>query len=388
MILHVAASARTIVRFRLPILLGQRERGHPVEIACRPDQPYAEQLEKAGFTLHALPMPFSEKAGLGETWKALQALTAFLKKNRYAVVHGHQPLGGLIATLAAGRAGVPKIFYTTGGLKSHEGQSRPMRWLTRSVERYLFHHTDAIFSVNREDIETMRRRHLAPMERVYFVGPRGGCGIDTGRFKPLSEGVSKADVRKKLGLPVLEEGPVIGFVGRLTWEKGLHELVSAMGLLEKKFGGSSVMPQLLLIGEGPDHQALEALIRTLDLQNRIFLLGNRSDVPELLTSFDLLALPSYREGMPTVILEAWAAKIPVVATSIRGARELINDGKSGLLVPPRDTAGLAEAMEKLLLDPDFAQRLGEAGYDRLQGEYADTVLLPRHLDLLEALVKA
>jgi len=146
-------------------------------------------------------------------------------------------------------------------------------------------------------------------------------------------------------------------LARLSPQKGIDTLVTAAGLVpEAKF---------LVVGDGPERTALEAQAESLGISSRVSFLGHRRDVPALLASADVFALPSLFEGLPLSVLEAMAAAKPVVASRIGGTDEAVVDGVTGILVPPSDPAALAQAIRTVLADPQLAARMGGAGRARV-----------------------
>jgi glycosyltransferase involved in cell wall biosynthesis len=168
-------------------------------------------------------------------------------------------------------------------------------------------------------------------------------------------------MRERLGIE--PDSFVILYSGRFHRQKGVRYLLEAFVLLKERY--SSDFPLLLLLaGDGPEREALEAKFGNV-LGDSCRFLGHREDMPDLLAATDLFVLPSLWEGCPMVILEAWAAGVPVIATDVPGTRDLIRDGENGLLVPPKDPVALAEAIERLWKDPPLREQLVTGGYESL-----------------------
>ena len=171
-------------------------------------------------------------------------------------------------------------------------------------------------------------------------------------------------VRRELGLP--EGVPVIGLVGRLDhWGKGHKELLEAMAPLMARHPVHA-----LIVGGGRRMDEVRSLAAGLGLAGAVHFLGPRPDVPDLLNAMDIFVLPSYSEGLSLALLEAMAAGMPVIATAVGGTPEVVTDGDNGLLIPPRDAAALAEALERLLADPAWAQRLGANARAHVREHYS------------------
>jgi glycosyltransferase involved in cell wall biosynthesis len=186
------------------------------------------------------------------------------------------------------------------------------------------------------------------------------CGVDTSVFRPVAAGGSPGTFR-------------ILSVGTLHEVKGQAHLLRALARLEP--GGPPV--RCRIVGEGPDRAALERLVTTLGLGERVELLGGRSrlEVADLMRDSDVLVAPSVptragkREGLPVVVIEALASGLPVVASDLSGIPEIVEDGVTGFLTPPGDDAAIAAALERLRRDPALGRRLGDAGRDRVLEEY-------------------
>jgi glycosyltransferase involved in cell wall biosynthesis len=253
------------------------------------------------------------------------------------------------------------------------------------LERFLARWTDVIFTQSGEDAETAVRARIAEAHRVVWIGN----GVELGRFHP---GPIDHDVRREFDL-----GPddrVVAFVGRLVKDKGILELIQAMALVRSKMPSA----KLLVIGEKnfPDvatkrvvQPLLEDAIAEGGLQDAIRFTGFRDDVPRLLRAADVMVLPSRGgEGMPRSIIEAMATGLPVVATNVRGSREEVIHGETGLLVPPRDADRLAHAILELLSDPREAREMGTRGRQRALDLYDERIVLERQLSVYRRLVEA
>jgi glycosyltransferase involved in cell wall biosynthesis len=272
-------------------------------------------------------------------WQAFYfAEAGVLAKNLRAqgVVHLHNHLGdgsGTVAMFAATMAGIP-FSYTAHGPDLFFA---PTHW--------------------RIDEKTARARfvacisHFCRSQVMLFSDPAHWhklavvrCGIEPARYG--------AAPRDHFGRHVL-------FVGRLAAVKGVSLLLEAFARIRAAYPDA----RLTLVGDGPERAALQAQAAALGLSETAHFAGYRSqeEVAALLSEADMLVLPSFAEGLPVVLMEALASRIPVIATPIAGVSELVRDGETGLLVPPGDVKGLATALDRLLSDPELCRRLGEAG---------------------------
>jgi glycosyltransferase involved in cell wall biosynthesis len=186
-------------------------------------------------------------------------------------------------------------------------------------------------------------------------------------------------LRSELGIPAT--ATVIGEIGRLCDVKGQRELIEATALVPDV--------HVVMVGDdleqgGAYRTLLADLTRERGVADRVHLLGYRSDAGELLEQFDMLVLPSWIEGLPGVVLEAMAHAKPVIATPVGGTPELVVDGETGLLVPPRDPMALAAAIRSLLADPERARELGRAGHELAAREFSETAMTTRVLEVYDA----
>jgi glycosyltransferase involved in cell wall biosynthesis len=200
-------------------------------------------------------------------------------------------------------------------------------------------------------------------------------GVDAARF-------SNARAADLSLFGISHGSQVLLTIGRLDSQKGLRDLIEAAALVIPKH------PQVhfLLVGEGPERPAIERSIREKGLAERIHLTGWRPDVPELLAAGCALVLSSHWEGMPNVILEAMAAGLPAVATRVEGTSELITEGQTGLLVPPKSPTEIAVALEKLLTDSAVAKRWGQAGQEKVRTEFSWEKMVGRYDQLYRSLL--
>ncbi|MDX6645560.1 MAG: teichuronic acid biosynthesis glycosyltransferase TuaC [Miltoncostaeaceae bacterium] len=187
-------------------------------------------------------------------------------------------------------------------------------------------------------------------------------GADTRVFLPRE----RAEARARLGLP--DDGPVVSYVGKLVPRKGVDALIEALGLLARRPGGA---PLLAAVGIGELRPALEARVRELGLGERVRFAGKvpHDEVAWWIAAGDVFVLPSLSEGLPTVVCEAMACARPVVATAVDGTPEIVEDGETGFLVPPRDPRALAAALARVLDDPTLADRLGARAHERALERY-------------------
>ncbi len=282
---------------------------------------------------------------------ALRELVAVFRHERPTVVHTHNPKPGLYGRLAAKAAGVPVIVNTVHGLYALPDDPLPKRMVVYGLERIAAFCSDAELLQNPEDVPTLRR--LGVRARKLRVL---GNGIDLHRFDATADPVRRAELRASWG--VEDDVVVVGLVGRLVAEKGYREVFAAAAALATK-------ENVRFVVVGPEDPAkadgITAAERAGAEANGVIFLGRRDDVETLYGAFDMYLLASWREGFPRSAMEAAASGLPIVATDIRGCRQVVDHGVNGLLVARRSPTVLAAAVAELADDPQRRASMGAAG---------------------------
>jgi glycosyltransferase involved in cell wall biosynthesis len=362
----------TLYHFLLPLLRDLRGAGHEV-VGATSEGKLLEPIRREGFRVE--PIPFERSYNLIRHIRAFATLIAFLRRERFDILHVHTPIAALIGRVAAAAAGVPRVVYTAHGFYFHEHMPGWKYALFVALEWVGGRFTDVLMTQSVEDAETARRLHLCRGGVIAAIGN----GSDPAVFHPATDAGSRTAFRHRLG--VTDDRPVIVTVGRLVAEKGYPELIEAM---------RDVDAELWIVGErlASDHAvsitaALDAVTSDPVLRQRIRLLGYRLDVPDILRAADVFVLASHREGMPRSIIEAMLTGLPVVATDIRGAREEVIHGETGLLVPVRNRQALASALQRLAGDATLRTQFGDASRHRALDLYDEAKVIARQVEILE-----
>ncbi|MFO1189241.1 MAG: glycosyltransferase family 4 protein [Alphaproteobacteria bacterium] len=364
----------TLHHFILPLAEAIRDAGHDVTCVSA-DGPGVAVARSRNLRVETVSISrrMFDLAAHVATYRAYHALFA---RHAFDLVHTHTPVAAFLARLAAWRTGVPRIAYTAHGFYFHDRMPWWKRRAFVTLEWLAGRVTDVLLTQSAEDAETARRHHLArPGATIEAIGN----GVDPGRFAPLAKGsATRTRLRTELDTP--QSAVVIVMVGRLVAEKGYPELFEAM---------RSIDAVLWAVGERlpSDHaaridRAIAAATDDPRLAGRVRFLGYRADMPDILQAADLFTLPSHREGMPRSIIEAMMAGLAVVATDIRGSREEVVNGETGILVPVGDPAALAGALATLAADPTLRARMGAAGRARAETLYDEAKVIDRQLALL------
>lgn len=355
----------------LPTLIHALAKQGYISESASADGSYAEELRAEGFQVHRIA--FKRRVFTTSHLVAFVQVYRLLRRRKYDVVHVHTPFAQVVGRIAARLAGTPIVIYTSHGFQFHESRSPAVRRCIIEIERFLGRYTDMIFTQSREDAQSAVEIGIAPAEKVLWIGN----GIQLRRFSP---GTADASVRAEFGLDA--EHRVIGFIGRIVREKGIVELIEAMS----RVVAAAPEARLLVVGDtlaSDGDTAAKSIVETaiarLGLRDKVRFAGLRDDVPRLLRAMDMFVLPSWREGMPRSIIEAMATGLPVVATDIRGCREEVIHGETGLLVPPKRADLLADAIISLVTDRERAALMGERGRARALEWFDEEKVVERQL---------
>jgi len=312
--------------------------------------------------IRALGVPVEEIPRRGPAdVRRLARLRASLRRFAPHLLHAILWSGNSYGRLAALGLGIPVVI-------AAERVVTPYRGWQVMVERALDRVTDG-YLVNCEAIAAWQvERKRLPREKIEVI-PNG---IDLGRLPPFS--LDRRGARSAAGLR--RDRRLVAGVGRLDAQKDFPTFLRAAAMI------AAEVPDVdfLVVGEGGERAALEALARRLGLGARVVFAGLRHDVPRLLAAVDVLALTSLYEGFPNVLLEAMATGAVAVATDVGGCRELVTSGETGLLVPPRAPAAVAAAVGRVLRDPALARRLATAARQRVEGAFSIDVMARRTMD--------
>jgi L-malate glycosyltransferase len=321
---------------------GLREIGHRAALVAHPD---GELRRRAAEGLELIPLAPRTEMDLSAAWR----LARVVKRLRPVVVHAHDAHGVAMASLALSLGGTGAqgpVLVASRRVDFHLRQNSFSRWKHRQVD---------CFICASEAIRQMLVADGVPPDRTVTV--HEGIDLDHVRSAP------PVNVHEAFWLP--HQAPVVGNVAALVPHKGQRHLIEAAHLVIQQ------MPDVrfLILGEGELRETLERHLREHRLEKHVFLPGFRTDVLGCMKSFDLFVMSSVTEGLGTALLDAMACSKAVVATRTGGIPEVVEDGVTGRLVPPRDHTAMAQAILAALADDDQRRRMGEAGLARLQTRF-------------------
>ena len=308
---------------------------------------FSERIRQPGFETHLLP-----KTGTGIDWPLVWKLSRKLKKIDADVVHSHNWSSFIYAVLAANLAGVPAIHGEHGKNPSEvDGDGKVKSW-TKSM---LGRRVRRVVTVSKAIAAEWGALGI-PQDRIRWIHN----GVDVERFRPRND---SAEQRRRFGLP--QDGILIGSVGRLDALKNYQTAIEALALIPK-----APVCRLALLGEGVEGANLKRRAEELGVADRVFLLGRRSDPENFLAALDIFVLPSKTEGMSNVVLEAMASGLAVVCADLPSHREVLEEGKEGLLVLPCTAENLAAALTRLVAEPAQRRPIAEAAREKIVREFS------------------
>lgn len=346
----------------LQLARAARARGDRVVFLSPARGPFTELVEREGMEVHLVDV--------SRTFRLDGALRLFrlLRQLHVDVLHTHTALAANVISRVAGRLAGSAVV-------SHvhiENHFRPNR-LARAVHTKL---DNATARLSARVLAVSESTHRSLVEQGY---PAKLVETVYNGIDPSEHFAQRSGLRKELGVP--DSAPLVLEIGRLCDVKGQRELVQAAALLP---GVHVALAGDDLEQSGAYRALLERLAAECGVSDRVHLLGYRSDPDALLEEADVFVLPSWIEGLPLVVLEAMVHARPVVATAVGGTPELVEDGVTGLLVPPRDPDRLAAAIRSLVEDPERARVFGAAGRERVEREFSETAMTRRVLEVYDA----
>lgn len=289
--------------------------------------------------------PFRDGYALWKTYQLIRQL-------RPDIVHTHTPKAGLIGMWAAWLARVPLRLHTVAGLPLMEKRGL-MRWLLTRTERLTYWFSTAVWP-NSVGLETYIRQEIYDGPKLRVIGNGSSNGIDSSHFRPDPVLTEQARTLRQQ-LSIAPDAFVWVFVGRIVPDKGISELILAFREVAEKMPTA----RLILVGQKEMINPIGSVVNSLIVSSSDILeVGYQIDVRPYLVLADALVLPSYREGLPNVLLQAACLERPVVATNIVGCREVVVERETGLLVPPQNPFALHDAMLRLMLNAPLCRQMG------------------------------
>lgn len=283
---------------------------------------------------------------------AYRQMCELIKSERFHFIHCHTPVAGVIARMAAHKHHV-KVIYTAHGFHFYDGAPKKNWLMYYPIEKLFSSWTDVLITINQEDFNRAKKEFNA--KRMIYVP---GVGVDTARFSSKNIDIKQ----KRLELGCSDDDFILLSVGELSERKNHKVIIQAVAKSKEK------RIKYLIVGKGELEHELKNLAKELGVEDRIRLLGYRTDVNEILSAIDAFVFPSLQEGLPVALMEAMAAGKPVICSKIRGNVDLIEDSKGGYLVQPSDEEAYADSITSL---KSFEIRQKMSAYNRKKIEAFD-----------------
>lgn len=350
-ILLVANVAKEhVLKFHIPTIKMLKECGMQIDVACAGDEniPYCDNQYKMSYK--RTPFTISTFVGFYE-------LRKIIERNNYDIIYCHTPVGGLVARIAAKKArkSGTKLIYFAHGFHFYKGAPLHNWLIFLPIEKYLSKYTDEIITLNDEDYISAKKFFCnIKIHKVH------GVGCKLGRFKVENPSVAREKIRKELNIP--QNAFVMIYVAELIPNKNQGVLIEALKLIRQE------IPETYLVLAGPDHAngKFQKRAEHLNVDEFCRFLGWRNDVPKLLAASDIYTAVSIREGLGINLVEAMAAKLPVVASVNRGHMSIIQNGVNGFLVDYRSKEELVDKVIEIYKNKELKEQLVMNALDTIQ----------------------
>jgi len=328
--------------------------------------PMAEEIRALGIPVHCLDIKHLRD------WNALPRLIKYLKENDVDLVHTQLEFANILGNISARFLHLPSVctihVMPSLDVKTKSKLHQRLEWF---VLKYF---CDRVISVSEEAREYHLQISDAPSSRVSTIYN----GIDLSSFLSLNRQLERTNVRAELGIP--SDASLLTTVAVLRPPKGIQYMIRALPAIL----ASNPNTYYLVVGDGSHRDALIEEVKNFGVGDRVVFAGMRRDVPRLLSASDVFVLPTLTEALPTVLAEAMAAKLPIIASRVGGVPEMMTDGQNGCLVEPEDVEGLARACMDLLANPEKRAAMGAEGWKIVNQKFN----IEKQVDQLEALYLA
>jgi len=372
-------------RLRMPWIRLLRENGYEV-FAVVASGAWNDRIEAGGASYVEWKLSRSGRNPFAEIGSII-GLTRILRRIRPDIVQNFHTKPNIYAPIAARLAGVPLTVSTVTGLGYTFVERAGLgggiaRRLNLGMYSFANRLANEVAFQNPDDMELLRAEGGLKQAKGRMIS--GGSGIDVTEYHPGNQGsVESLDLRRSLG--ITDSAFVALFVGRLQLDKGLTEFIEAARAIRQK-RQDVVFVMVGAPDPGNKRSLPESTLARWKVEGDVVFTGRREDVPKLMAMSNTVTTPTYyREGLPRTLLEAAATGLPLIGTDMPGVREAINDGENGILIPPRDSAALAKAVEELADNPELSERYGSASLDRAKNEFDHRRVVGKYIRMYEQL---
>lgn len=323
-------------------------------LASAPNDAFLKNIKSKNLVFY--PVDFSNRFNP----LPLMRLYRIVKSQRIDIVHSQGARADFFARIAAKLAKVPIIISTVQMLVEGYNVGYLKRFLYQTFDRFSERFVDYFLVVSSVLKENMIEVHGIPPDKIIKIYN----GIETDYYKPVGNEEMRYKIRREFA--VNDSDILIASLGRLVWQKGFEYFLHAIPEILREIPDA----RFILVGDGPLRPELERLAVELGEGDKIIFAGYRSDVRDVLAALDIVVIPSVLEGFPMITLEAMAMAKPIVAAKIDGITEQITDGINGILIPPKDSSAIAQAIIRLINDRESGKKLGLAARKRVEQEFS------------------
>lgn len=365
---YVATTARTLRAFVVPVAeYLSDDLGLDISLVCAGDKTFAAELPQT-LGYH----PINMKRGIDpHSLAAIWRMWRLFQTERFCAVEYTTPNASFYASLAASLARVPVRIYRQGGIR-YVGFSGVRRRVFRQIERWTCQLSSCVEPVSRGNLSFGVAERLYPLEKASVVWNGSACGVDLARFDATKRDSWRIEARSEFCIPM--GGFVMGFVGRLSRDKGGNELLEAAQCVI----GSNQLAYLLIVGPLDETGGLQgSLMRWARTEGRVIFCGSRQDVPRCMAAMDALVMPTYREGFGQVLIEAQAMGVPVITTAVPGPLDAVIPGVTALVVQPMNVAELEVAIREVAGDERRRTQLSRAGLEYVRSHFDKQIFMRR-----------
>jgi len=344
-VLFIATVVKThIMPFHISCLEWFKKNNFEVHVAARNDYENEKECD-IPFCDMFFDLPFERSPVKKSNLFVYKKLKRIIDNNQYEIIHCHTPMGGVLGRLAArnARKKGTKVIYTAHGFHFYKGAPKQNWLFYYNVEKFLSRFTDLLITINNEDFT------IAKLFKARDVALVPGIGVDLSRFCGL--GMNTRKIRDELR--IADDSVVLLSAGELNKNKNQKTIFRSFA----KANHHNLV--LLLCGVGKLEKKLKSFAAKLGINDKVRFLGFRKDIPEICLSSDIFLFPSFREGLPVLVMEAMAAGLPIIASNIRGVTDLISNEVGGFLHDPVDYIGIAMSIDKLAEDFKLRQYMGQ-----------------------------
>ena len=320
--------------------------------------PELDELSRV-LPVHCRSISMTRKFSPREDLCSLLALVRFLHRGKFDIVHSSTPKAGLLSALAGVVARVPARLHTYTGQVWIDLRG-PIRWIAYHCDQIIGRLSTHCYADSESQRNYLVSQQMVDARKIRVLGAGSISGVDLQRFDPSIVSRTRANLRRRSG--IAETSLVIIFVGRVTKDKGIVELISAFRMLRELYNDID----LVLVGplESERDPLPPETLEELSSDMHIHAVGFTVKPEEYLAMADIFCLPSYREGFGTVAIEAGAMSLPAVVTRVTGLVDAVVDGETGVLVPPRNVEALTQALQSMIESPEMRYRMGQAARQR------------------------